>query len=64
MKNCTIKPVVSMFIPQMRHGKERMIPVSVVEEDRIIYISKENYKMYRKGLTAPEGVELRTAFSD
>ena len=64
IKNCTIKPVVSMFIPQMRHGKERMIPVSVVEEDRIIYISKENYKMYRKGLTAPEGVELRTAFSD
>ena len=36
-----------------------MVPVSVFEEDRIIYISKENYKAFEKGLTVPEGIELR-----
>ncbi len=51
-----------MFIPQMRSGKEKLVPVSVVEEERTIYISKENYKMYEKGLTAPEGIELRKVF--
>lgn len=62
LKNYTLKPVVSMFIPQMRSGKEKLVPVSVVEEDQTIYISKENYKMYEKGLTAPEGIELRKTF--
>lgn len=62
LKNYTIKPVVSMFIPQIRSGKEKLVPVSVVEEDQTIYISKDNYKMYEKGLTAPEGIELRETF--
>lgn len=61
LRNCTIKPVVSMFIPQIRSGKEKLIPVSVVEEDQIIYISKENYKRYEKGLISPDGIELRKA---
>lgn len=62
LKSYTAKPVISMFIPQMRSGKEKLIPVSVVEEDQTIYISKENYKMYEKGLTAPKGIELRKTF--
>lgn len=62
LKKITLKPVVSMFIPQMRSGKEKLIPVSVVEEDKTIYISKENYMTYKKGLTASEGIELRKTF--
>lgn len=64
LKNYTLKPVVSMFIPQMRSGKEKLVPVSVIEVDQTIYISKENYKMYEKGLTAPKGIELRKTFFD
>lgn len=59
LKSYTTKPAISMFIPQIRSGKEKRIPVSVVEEERIIYISKENYKMYEKWLTSPTGIELR-----
>lgn len=51
-----------MFIPQMRSGKEKLIPVSIVEEEQTIYISKENYMIYQKGLTASEGIELRKTF--
>lgn len=59
LKNYTAKPAISMFIPQIRSGKKKMIPVSVVEEECIIYVSKENYKMYEKWLTSPDGIELR-----
>ncbi len=59
LKSYTTKPAISMFIPQIRSGKKKMIPVSVVEEDRIIYVSKENYRMYEKWLTSPNGIELR-----
>lgn len=59
LKGYTTKPAISMFIPQIRSGKEKMIPVSVVEEERIIYVSKENYKMYEKWLTTPDRIELR-----
>ena len=51
-----------MFIPQMRNGQEKMVTVSVVEEDRIIYISKDMFKLYEKGLSEPEGIELRRTF--
>ena len=59
LKKLNLKQFVSMFIPQMRSGKEKLIPVSVVSEDLIIYISKENYMKYKKELTASEGIELR-----
>ena len=62
LKTHTIKPTVGMFIPQMRNGQEKMVTVSVVEEDRIIYISKDMFKLYEKGLSEPEGIELRRTF--
>ena len=31
-----------MFIPQMRAGKEKLVPVSVFGDDHIIYITREN----------------------
>ena len=62
LKTHTIKPAVGMFIPQIRNGQEKMVSVSVVEEDRIIYISKDMFKLYEKGLSEPEGIELRRTF--
>ena len=32
-----LKKTVGMFIPLLRNGQEKMVSVSVVEEDRIIY---------------------------
>lgn len=51
-----------MFIPQMRAGKEKLVPVSVFGDDHIIYITRENFKMYEKGLTDAEGFELRKVY--
>lgn len=63
LKEHTIKQTVGMFVPQMRKGQEKMVPVSVVEADRIIYIAKTMFKQYEKGLSEPEGIELRRTFS-
>ena len=62
LKTHTIKKPVAMYIPQMRKGQEKMVTVSVVEEDRIIYIEKSMFKQYEKGLSEPEGIELRRTF--
>ena len=59
LKSHTLKKTVAMFVPQIRNGQEKMVSVSVVEEDRIIYISKDMFKLYEKGLSEPEGIELR-----
>lgn len=64
LKSYTLKPVVSMFIPQIRFGKEKRVPVAVVKEDQIIYISKANYQAHKNGLTSPNGIELRKTLSD
>ena len=62
LKTHTIKKTVGMFVPQMRNGQEKMVSVSVVEEDRIIYMAKDMFKLYEKGLSEPEGIELRRTF--
>ena len=64
LKTHTIKKTVGMFVPLMRNGQEKMVSVSVVKEDRIIYISKDMFKLYEKGLSEPEGIELRKTFFD
>ena len=51
-----------MFIPLMRNGQEKMVSVSVVEEDRIIYISSDMFKLYEQGLSEPEGIRLKKSF--
>ncbi len=48
LRDYTIKKTTGMFIPQSRNGKQKMVSVSVVEEDRIIYITKEMFKLYEK----------------
>lgn len=59
LKDHISKPCVGMFIPQLRNGQEKMVSVSVVEADRMIYISADMFKLYEQGLSEPEGIELR-----
>lgn len=47
-----------MFIPLMRYGQKKLIGVSVVEEDRIIYMDKDVFRVYEKSLNEPEGIKL------
>lgn len=46
----------AMFILRKKAGKEVMVPVSVVEEDCIIYIARDLYKIYEKNMRT--GAEL------
>lgn len=62
LKSHTIKRTAGMFIPLVRNGQEKMVSVSVVTEDRIIYISQDMYKLYKQALSEPEGIELRKNF--
>lgn len=48
-----------MFIPLLRNGQEKMVSVSVVGEDRIIYISSDMFKLYEQGLSEPDGIRLK-----
>ena len=58
LKSFTTKITTGMFIPQVRNGQEKMVSVSVVEEDRIIYISSDMFKLYEQGLSEPEGIKI------
>lgn len=62
LKNFTVKKTTGMFIPQDRNGQEKMVSVSVVEENRIIYISSDMFKLYEQGLSEPEGIRLKKTF--
>lgn len=62
LKTHTIKKTKGMFIPLMRNGQEKMVSVSVVPEDRIIYISQDMFKLYEQALSEPDGIELRKGF--
>jgi hypothetical protein len=62
LKTHTIRKTEGMFIPLMRNGQEKMVSVSVVSEDRIIYISQDMFKLYEQALSEPDGIELRKGF--
>ena len=62
LKSHTIKKTDGMFIPLVRNGQEKMVSVSVVPEDRIIYIFQDMFKLYEQALSEPEGIELRKSF--
>ena len=62
LRDYTIKKTTGMFIPQSRNGKQKMVSVSVVEEDRIIYITKEMFKLYEKEFNKQGKISLRTSF--
>lgn len=58
-----LRKTVGMFMHQMKNGQDKMVSVSVVEEDRIIYISNDMFNLYEKSLSKPECIELRKTFS-
>ena len=62
LKSHTVKKVDAMFVPLIRNGQEKMVSVSVVKEDRIIYISQDMFKLYEMALSEPEGIEIRSSF--
>ena len=62
LKKYTDKKVTAMFIPLMRAEKERLVSVSVILEDKLIYIAKDSFKTYQNGLTDPKGIELRKTY--
>lgn len=62
LKHFTVKKTVGMFIPLLRNGQEKMVSVSVVEEDRIIYISYDMFKLYERGLSEHDGIRLKKSF--
>lgn len=57
-----LKKTVGMFIPLLRNGQEKMVSVSVVEEDRIIYISSDMFKLYEQALSEPDEIRLKKSF--
>ena len=59
VKSHTDKKTVGMLIPLIKDGYEKMITVSVVEEDRLIYISYDIYKKYEDTIGELEEIELR-----
>ena len=57
-----LKKTVGMFVPLLRNGQEKMVSVSVVEEDRIIYISSDMFKLYEQALSESDGIRLKKSF--
>ncbi|MGI6336698.1 MAG: AAA domain-containing protein [Eubacteriales bacterium] len=60
LKKFTDKKTTPMFIPQLWFGNEKLVAVSVISEDHIIFIDKNTFKMYEKGLCASDRIELVT----
>ena len=60
LKKFTDKKTTPMFIPQTWFGNEKLVAVSVISEDHIIFIEKTTFKMYEKGLCASDSIELVT----
>ena len=51
-----------MFIPLIRNVQEKMIRVSVVKGNCIIYISQDMFKLYEMALSESDGIELRSDY--
>ncbi|MBR5041092.1 MAG: AAA family ATPase [Clostridiales bacterium] len=62
LKHYAVIEKEAMFIPILRNGQVKMVTVSVVRNDRIIYITDENFRKYEKELSVLEGIELRLTF--
>ena len=59
LRDYTSKNPCVMYIPVKRNGQERKIPVSVIEKDCIIFISKDMFEKYEEELSKMEGIELK-----
>ena len=58
----TDKKTEAMFVPVSKGGKNIMIPISVIKEDRLIFMCEPHFIKHEVELGEPEGIEvLRTA---
>jgi len=62
LRTLTEKPLIALFIPQIRSGKEKLVPVSLVEDEMTLYIEKDNFDVYKKTLLVQKNVELRKTY--
>ncbi len=53
------KKTEAMFVPVTKNGKSITIPISVVREDRLIFMSEMHYKKYELELGEPEGIKIQ-----
>lgn len=58
LSNYTNKDADKMFVPVLVNGLKKKIPVLVVREDRIIYISKDMFMMFENELSDPDGIQV------
>lgn len=61
LSSYTSKDTVKMYIPVNVNGSERKINVSVVVEDRIIYIDQNMFMMFENELSDPDGIQVFNA---
>ena len=54
----TNKKTVAMFVPVTKNSKSIMIPVSVIKDERLIYMFDTHYKKYELELGDPEGIKV------
>lgn len=59
LKNHTTMKTTGMFITQNKNGHDIKISVSVSKEERLIYIAKDIFRLYKKDINNPEGIELK-----
>lgn len=58
----TSNPSVQMFIPFIVKGKEKLLPVSLVDVEKAIYVPKMNFEVFVDSID-PQNVELRKTYS-
>ena len=51
-----------MFIPFIVKGKEKLLPVSLVDVEKAIYVPKMNFEVFVDSID-PQNVELRKTYS-
>ena len=63
LNNHTSNPAVQMFIPFFVKNKEKLLPVSLVDDEKAIYVPKMNFEVFVNSIN-PQNVELRKTYSN
>ena len=63
LKEYTRKKATLMYIPLVRFEKERLVPITVVVEDRILYIAHDSFIQYKKELVNSNIITVRANIS-
>lgn len=63
LKDVTTKKAIQMFIPLFKKGKERLLPVSLIDDERTIYVTKANFLSFSDSFD-PHNVEIRKTYTN